>query len=580
MDELTLADYLAILKRWKKCFLVTFGILLALSILFVLSWSNYRSIATVEVEQPQVAPIMTTPTGVSASDMPESLVDLRISKIEESVTSPATLVDIITKYDLYPHTRNSEPMSTVAKDMAKKIKLTLISSTIANPAATAKVSADQLSAIAFTLSFDYSDPQIAREVNNEIVTRFLDEDLKERREDAEATSDFLGNQIKALEGSLAEQEQKIAKFQDEHGISGPEAVMFNQQAAASATMSMQNIDSQLASNEGSQGGIRAQLSTVDPYSRVIADGQVMTTPAIQLKALQAQYASLTAQYGPEHPDVIKVRHQIESLKHEVGVDKNGSSNVASLKAQIRDIETNLAAAKQTSGPDNPDVVSLQDQLTSLQSQLATAQKSPASSNGLKQDADNPAYLALMSQLNSLQEQHKSLLAQREAMAAQQTKYEEALTKDPGLEQEMAVLSRDHDNAEQRYRELKERKMAADMDVQMIQDHKGERLVVIDPPDLPLHTHPRGILLFLAGLFVSIIGGFTSVVVAQMFNQSIIGAKQLTSLVGVAPLVTIPHIYTAEEKYHLSHQMYLEILRDLFVRSRDSVMAKMQPKGEQ
>src|SRR6201999_1546287 len=99
----------------------------------------------------------------------------------------------------------------------------------------------------------------------------------------------------------------------------------------------QTLDSQLTANEGTEGSLRAQLAVVDPYSRVIANGQVLTTPAIQLKALEAQYATLTAQYGPEHPDVLKAKHQIESLRAQIG-SKNGKSanDVAQLKAQVED----------------------------------------------------------------------------------------------------------------------------------------------------------------------------------------------------------------------------------------------------
>ena len=106
-------------------------------------------------------------------------------------------------------------------------------------------------------------------------------------------------QITALEVSLAEQEKKISDFQQEHGVSGPEMLMFNQQASESTVMSLQNLDSQITANEGTQGSLRAQLATVDPYTRVIADGQVLTTPATQLKAMQAQYSTLTAQYGSQ-----------------------------------------------------------------------------------------------------------------------------------------------------------------------------------------------------------------------------------------------------------------------------------------
>jgi len=564
MEELTLIDYLTILKQRKSVFLTAFGIIFVISLIVTMSWSNYRSTATVEIEQPQVAPDMTTPMGMNPNNTPEALADLRISKIQQTVLSPSSLVEIITKFDLYPDRRTHEPMASVADHMADKVKLTLISSVVANPAATQKVSVDQLSAIAFTLSFDYGDPQLAQKVTNEIVTRFLDEDLKDRRNEAQVTSDFIQEQIAQLEATMVEQEKKIAAFEDEHGISRPETLMFNQQAAANVALSLQNLDTQIATNEGTQGSLRAQLASVDPYSRVIADGQVMTTPAIQLKALQAQYTTLTAQYGPQHPDVLKVKRQIAALSAETGI--GNKIDTGPLKAQITDIETNLKAAEASKGPDHPDTVALRDQLASLKKQLADAGERKVSA--LHEDADNPAYIAITSELDSAETQHKTLLEQREKLQAQQEKYQEAVLANPGLQQQMAGLTRDYDNAQLRYRELKEKKMAADMDKQMIEDRKGQRLAIISPPQLPLKTHPRQLLLFLAGIMLSLMGGVGSVAVSQMVSQSLLGEHHLESLVGVAPLITIPHIYTADEKSQTHYRKSQTLLRKLIAKHAD------------
>ena len=112
---------------------------------------------------------------------------------------------------------------------------------------------------------------------------------------------------------------------------------------------------------------------------------------------------------------------------------------------------------------------------------------------------------------------------------------------------MAALTRDYDNAQLRFRELKEKKMAADMTVKMQEDRKGQRLTLIDPPQLPIGTQPLRIMLVLGGLFASFMGGIIAVVIAQILSQSIVGPRHLESIVGVAPLVAIPHIFTKEER---------------------------------
>jgi uncharacterized protein involved in exopolysaccharide biosynthesis len=552
MEELSLLDIIAIANRRKNYFFVTAFVIAVAAILFALSWSNYRSIATVEIDQSYIPANVTTPIGMSPDDTMMAVADQRISLIEQKVTSSASLAEIIAKFNLYPGARGGTPIAQLTTTMFKKIKLALVSSTTSNPAAAQKETAEQLSAIAFTLSFDYGDPLVAQQVTDELVTRFLDEDLKERRTQAQEVSAFLASQISEIETSMAEQEKKIADFRAKFGESGPAALMFNEQAASSAAFAIQNLDGQLTTNEGTQGALKAQLAVVEPYSRVIAEGQVLTTPAIQLKALEAQYATLSGQYGPDHPDVVKVRNEIKTLRPLV----KQSGNSAQLKAQIADVRTNLEAAKSTEGPDNPDIITLQHQLDALEQRLAASPKGTTQDDGIKADADNPAYLELVAQLRSSEAQHKSLSIQKETLASQLTRYQKILADNPGVERQMAALSRDYDNAQLRYRELKEKKQAADMSVQVEKDRKGQRLVVINPPSLPEDTHPSRLLLILGGLIFAILGGLGSIAVVEATSQSVHGPTHLASLVGVAPLVTIPHMITEEEKIrHLRLKRY-------------------------
>jgi polysaccharide biosynthesis transport protein len=540
MDELSLFDYLSILKRWKKLFFLTVLAVVCLSVLFALRWSNYRATATIEAEQPEIPVSVTTPMGMNPNDMSQVQADTRISHIQQKVLSTGSLVDIITKFNLYAGARDHAPIADIADKMRSKIRLGPVNSALGG--GSSKASSGQNSPVAFTLGFDYNDPLVAQQVTNELVTRFLDEDLKDRRSQARETSALLASQIAALEATMAEQEKKIADFRAAHGDMRPEALLFNQQGAASTALSIQNIDSQITTNEGTQGALRAQLALVDPYSRIVADGQVLTTPRVQLKALQSQFTTLSAQYGPDHPDVIKTRNQIEALKAQVG----DSKETADIKAKITDVRTNLAAARKTYGPENPDVLSLQNQLKNLERQLEEQSKNPAADHALKQDADNPAYLQLVAQLNTAEEQHNSLLAQKETLLAQQEKYQQAVAANPAAEQQMATLTRDYDNVQLRYRELKEKMMAAGMNEQMELDRKGQRLAVINPPELPLGTQPSRRLIVLGGLVLSLMAGFFSVGTAQILSQSIVSPRHLASLTGAAPLVAVPHIFTKEE----------------------------------
>lgn len=541
MENLTLFDYFAILRRWKRIFLTAGIAFFLIGAVFTLRFTSYRSTAVVQVESPEISTMATAPAGTNPRDMMEALADRRISEIQQKVLSTPSLIEIITKFDLYPSARKAKPIAEVAETMRKKIKVELMSGALANPAAANKGTAQQLSAIAFHLSYIYDNPLITQQVTDELATRFLDQDLKDRRTQTQETAAFLGAQIEAMEKSMAEQEQKIADFQKERGVTRPETLLFNQQAVANVGMNLQTVNGQISSVEGNLGSLRAQLANVDPYSRVLAEGQILTTPSVQLKALQAQYASYTAQYGGDHPDVVRTRRQIEALQSQVG----GGDQVAQLKAQITDVRANLEAAKKNYGSEHPDVKSLQSQLKKLEDQLAT--QKPSAGRGLISDADNPAYLQIVAQINAAQEQLKALMTQRKELMDRQNDYQKAIIDNPDAQKEMAALTRDYDNAQLRYRELKEKKMAADMSLQMHQERKGEHLTLINPPELPTRTDPARAVLFLASLFLALLGSLFAVAFAQLLSQSIIGVNQLEAVVGAPPLVSIPHILTAEEK---------------------------------
>jgi len=544
MEDLIITDFLILLSRWKKLFFATAIVLLAVTLPFALKWSTYRSTATVQVEQSQVSAAATAPMGSNPYDRMEALADKRISVLQQKVLSTSSLVEIITKFNLYAKAREKTPISNIADGMRRKILVNLVSSSLANPSSASK---QQLSAIAFTISFDYSNPLVTQQVTDELVTRFLNEDLMERRVEAQKTTSFLADQIDELEKTLSEQERVISDYQKEHGVSRPETLAFNQQAAENLTLTLQSLNSQIATVEGTLGSLRAQIVNVDPYSRLVADGQILTTPSVQLKALQSQYAALTAQYGQEHPDVVKVRNQIAALQSQVSP---ASKEVGRLKAQITDLRTNLETAEKTLGQEHPDVLSLRNQLHNMEDQLAYRKTQPGTPGGaVVGDADNPVYLQLVAQIKALEEQDKALLEQRKELGTQQQRYLNAIIDNPESVKELASLSRDYENAKMRYRELKAKKMSADMDEKLQKDRMGERLSLINPPELPLHTQPRRLLLVVASLFFSFFGGLGSVFVLQILSPRVFGPRHLEYIVGVAPLVTVPHIYTHSEKEH-------------------------------
>src|SRR5262249_37205193 len=57
-------------------------------------------------------------------------------------------------------------------------------------------------AIAFTIGFDYENPELSMKVANEFLTNVLNEDVRARSNRAAETTQFLAQEVKRLQGEL------------------------------------------------------------------------------------------------------------------------------------------------------------------------------------------------------------------------------------------------------------------------------------------------------------------------------------------------------------------------------------------
>ena len=101
-----------------------------------------------------------------------------------------------------------------------------------------------------------------------------------------------------------------------------------------------------------------------------------------------------------------------------------------------------------------------------------------------------------------------------------------------------------------YRNLNARKLASDMNKTIEEGHVGRRLVVIDPPEMPLTTDPSRKLLLVASFIFALITASGSILALQLASQRVIGPHHLESIIGTAPLARVPRLRTMNEKINI------------------------------
>jgi len=529
----TLAIRWEAVRRRRSTVLSTCLLVLAAAATAAIVWpATYRSIGTILIEQQELPSDLVQSTITSYADQ-------RIQVISQRVMTTENLLRIIQRYDLYPALRKNEPREVLLKHMREDIRFEMISADVMDPRQGRATKAD----IAFTVSYDSAHGDVAARVANELVSLYLDENVKSRRQKTADAALFLQGEAEKLNKAIETQQASIAQFKNQHINSLPDQANISNQTLMRAQDQLTEIDTQLRSLEQQKTYLEAQLAQISPTSQTYTStGERVLSPADQLKYLRTQYAQLSAIYASDHPDVMRVKREIEGLEQTVsGIDSGND-----LRRQLEQARTRLATLQQRYAPDHPDVVRLQRQVTTLTQaiQNGTSLQSPAPSASA---ADNPAYIQVKAQHEAAMAEIDSLNTKHAELQAKVAQLEARLAASPAVERDYVTMLRELDSAQLKYREVQQKQEEAQLAQNLEDEQKGERFTLIDPPLAPESpVSPNRWLIMGIGLVLAIVLPIGVALLLDSRDHSVRNRQDLESLVQAAPLAVVPIIFTSED----------------------------------
>ena len=534
-QEKTLQDYLAILSRRKFPMLVTMMAVFLLGVVVALVWPpTYRSSATILIQEQEIPVDLVRSTVTSYATQ-------RIQTISQRVMTRSNLMQIIEKYNLYEKERKRKTTEEVLATMREDIGLNMIDADVVDPRSGRPMSA----AIAFTLSYEGQFPDATQKVAGELTSLYLAENLKNRKEKASETVVFLTDEAEKLSLSITEAESKLAEFKQKHSDSLPELAALNFSTLDRTERELDQIDSEARALEERRIFLESQLAQINPLSMMQAStGERILDPESRLKSLTAEYASLTAKYSEEHPDVVKVKREIEGLKQQTG----NASSTAEKAGQLSTARTELATVQQKYSADHPDVLRLKKVVNELEKQLAGAERLPEQ-NAVIGKPDNPAYIQVQSQLDSVKNDINSARERKQKLKGKLAEYEARVAQAPQVERDYLALSREHENAARRYQDLKARQMEAQIGQELENESKGESFQLIDPAQFPERpVKPNRIAITFLSLVFAVACGLGYALVAEALDGTIRGVRSVAVMLTAAPLAVIPEIFVPSDYF--------------------------------
>lgn len=528
MDRaLTFKDFQAIFRRRARLFVTIAGALLTIGIGIAFGLPPvYQSQGLILVEQQEVPEhlVRSTVTGYA---------DERLRMITQRVMTRDILVSLIDKYNLYP-----DLVDEGLDERVRAMREDILVDTVQSDMLLREISRAETT-IAFTVAFSYRDPGLTRDLANELVQLYLNENRRVREELAAETTAFLSRQATALGEEIAVKERQLAEFKREHAGALPELSDLNLQLLDRTEREVEATEREIRSLREKVTLLESELAQLSPYSVVFNQaGDPVLSAEDRLKVLQRQYLQLSAIYSPDHPEVRKARREMDGLSAQTGMP---ALSPAMLQAELEANRTELAALRERYSADHPDIVRLERSVANLEANIAAMPATPAV-RAPTAPPDNPVYIQKQVQLQGAQIELRAAVAKSRDLAAKMTQFEDRLMRTPEVEREFRDLSRGYDELVTEYANIQAKQREAQLALSLESQAMGERFTLLEPPLLPrFPASPNRVAVLFLSFVLAFAGGIIVLALVESSDTLVRGSRDVVDFIGAPPLAVVPFI---------------------------------------
>jgi protein tyrosine kinase modulator len=423
-------------------------------------------------------------------------VEDRLATLEDQILSRSRLERIILDIDLYQSLRRRQPLETLVERMRKEI--------------TIKVEGKE----SFRLSYIGQDAQTVQKATARLASLFIEENLRDRENQAEDTNQFLDSQLQDARHRLIDHEKKLEEYRRQYSGELPSQAASNLQAIQNLQLQLQGLEEASDRARERRLLLERQLTDLqlDPVTAVTPaaaaaqtagqDGTLADTTAPDLEAARARLRVLQMRATPDHPDV------------------------QMLQRVIRDLEAKQQAKASTADGQRP----------------AETPVSPVEGLRQKRSRDLKAELDVLDlELQEKQQQEKRL---REEVAEYQSKLEAM----PSRESDLVELTRDYRTLQATYESLLVKREDAELAASLERRNIGQQFKVLDPaqvPERPFKPKPLQIIAGGAGGGLAI--GLLLIGLLEYRDSSFTREDDVVRLCQVPVLALIPIMMSVEDR---------------------------------
>jgi polysaccharide chain length determinant protein (PEP-CTERM system associated) len=483
-EKFKIYHYISLIFKHRWLLIIPFCLAMIVGIyLSIVLPREYQASAIILIKPQQVPKDYVQKASIAAS------IQSRVRSISQKILGRASFEEIISQFNLFSAPEQQDtPIEEKINDLGLRIGIELI--------ATGKHENPD----ACIISFRWPNPQQAASVVNSLADRFIDEDLRGREAEAIDTTQFLDEQLLVMRERLKEYEARLSDYRKRYMGELPEQLDSNLRILDSLQKQLNNHEERLRDEKNRLAMLEIEINAA---RESLTGGAIITERGqeLTLPELKNRLYTLKANYTDQHPDVIR------------------------LKAMIADMEAKLKSGELKSPEEANTNTALSEE------QLLTTTK-------LRELIRQQSEVKI--EINNLEDDIRKIKNDI-------WMYQQRIERTPKREEELMTLNRDSQNIRASHNSLLNRKLEADVAVNMEKKQKGEQFSILERARVPKRpVFPNIKILFILALMGALGVGSGLIFLLDYFDTSLKDPNDFESDLGVAVLATIPKVYQKKD----------------------------------
>lgn len=405
-------------------------------------------------------------------------VETQLQTIRENLFRRSLLEQVIDEFELYKNVTTAQDAAAakpeeILKDMESRIEV--------------RVEGEET----FTISFESESPKQAAEVANRLAELFIQRQAATRERRLSTAVGFVSQQVESVRQQLTENQRRIQQYKESTVRDLPDYLSTNLGQVETLLTRLQQKNDAISTEEARRVAAMTEMEEIEKqFARRPQPQPPKSETVVRLEELRGAFVDLRSRYTNFHPDVVRLRSEIERLER-------------------------IAA-----GETPPQATTNRNEPTDLEMR----------------------YVELKADLEGIQRRLDSHYRDREELAVQLDDSRERIQTMPQREQTLNSLMREYEITRTEYESLLDKLHDTRLAEQLEQINKEVVFRIAEPARVPTgHHSPRRYRIILLGLLAGLGFGVLLAFVAQETDTTFNTVEEFQAFTNLPVLAVIPSL---------------------------------------